>query len=122
MKYSQIELFEKDFKRLSKRFRTLNVDFEKARINAIELYHIKNLDNNSIFSIPDFCFESVVICKLKKFSCKSLKGRGNKSGIRIIYAFYPVELKIEFIEIYFKGDQIMEDKDRIKLYLESTGH
>jgi hypothetical protein len=119
MKYSEIDSFEKDLKRLSNRFRTLSVDIEKAKTNAIELYHINKIDNRSIFPIPGFCFEKAVICKLKKFSCKSLKGRGNKSGIRVIYAFYPNDFKIEFIEIYFKGDQNMESKERIKSYLQS---
>jgi len=120
MKYSQIDPFEKDLKRLLKRFDYLNVDIEKAKTNAIELYHIEKINNRSVFPIPGFCFENVVICKLKKFSCKVLKGRGNQSGIRIIYAFYPAELKVEFIEIYYKADQEIEDRDRIKLYLESV--
>lgn len=119
MKYSQIDLFEKDLKRLLKRFDSLNIDIEKAKTNAIELYHLEKIDNRSIFPIPGFCFENIVICKLKKFSCKVLKGRGNQSGIRIIYAFYPADLKVEFIEIYFKADQKIEDKVRIKSYLEN---
>jgi mRNA-degrading endonuclease RelE of RelBE toxin-antitoxin system len=117
MKYSQTDSFEKDLKRLLKRFDSLNVDIKKAKTNAIELYHIEKIDNHSIFPIPGFCFDDVIVCKLKKFSCKVLKGRGNQSGIRIIYAFYSAELKVEFIEIYYKADQKIEDKSRIKAYL-----
>jgi len=122
MKYSQIDSFEKDLKRLLKRFNSLNIDIEKAKTNAIELYHIEKIDNHSVFPIPGFCFGSVIVCKLKKFSCKVLKGRGNQSGIRIIYAYYPSESKIEFIEIYYKADQKIEDKARIKSYLDSIKH
>jgi len=38
---------------------------------------------------------------LDGFSCKSLKGKGVRSGIRIIYAYYEEEDIIEFIEIYY---------------------
>jgi len=46
-----------------------------------------------------------------------MKGRGGRSGIRIIYAYFPDEQKIEFIEIYHKdkGDRDC-DGDRIKRY------
>ena len=37
----------------------------------------------------------------------------------MIYAFYREILKVEFIEMYFKGDQEIEDKERIKEYLKN---
>ncbi len=61
---------------------------------------------------------------LKKFTCKSLRGTGVKSGIRIIYAYYEEEDIIEFIEIFYKSDKENEDRDRIFRYYkkESEGH
>lgn len=118
IRYSCVNLFERDLKRL-KRFGSLSEDIERAKVNAIETYHIAGIDNRGIFPIPGFCLDNVIICKLKKFSCKSLKGYGVQSGIRIIYAFYPADLKVEFIEIYYKGNKKIEDKGRIKEYLES---
>jgi len=90
---------------------------ETAKHNAIELCHIKNINNESVFPIPDFCNEVIKIYKLKKFACKSLKGRGVKSGIRVIYAYHITSSKIEFIEIYFKGEKENENRERIKEYL-----
>ena len=49
----------------------------------------------------------------KKFACKALKGRGVQSGIRVIYAYFVKEDRVEFIEIYFKGDKASEDRHRI---------
>ncbi len=115
--YSSIGAFEKDLKRLLKRFVSLTADIEKAKIYALEAYHINSIDSRAVFPIPGFCFEQVKICKLKKFTCKSLKNRGNQSGIRIICAFYPDDSKIEFIEIYYEANQINENKARIKEYL-----
>lgn len=115
--YKQTEDFEKDLKRLIKKFPTLVEDIEIAKVFAIELFHLKNTDKRAIFPIPNFCNEELKICKLKKFACKALKGRGIKSGIRITYAFYVKTNSVDFIEIYFKGEKEMEDKERIKEYL-----
>ncbi|HNY36257.1 MAG TPA: hypothetical protein PLD14_01375 [Candidatus Pacearchaeota archaeon] len=115
--YEETDDFRKDFKRLIKKYRTLEEDLEVVKKNTIELYHLKGIENQSIFPIPGFCNESLQICKIKKFACKALKGRGAMSGIRVIYAFHLTISKVEFIEIYFKGDKANEDKDRIRDYL-----
>ncbi len=115
--YSSTGEFKRDFKKLLKKFRSLNEDIEVAKAFAIELYHIQKINKQAIFPIPQFCTEKIVICKLKKFACKALKGRGVKSGIRIIYAYYILTNAVDFIEIYFKGDSENEDKERIKQYI-----
>ncbi len=117
--YDETSEFQKDFKKLSKRFKSLEEDFELAKKAAIELYHIQKINNLSVFPIQGFCTEEIQVCKIKKFACKALKGRGSKSGIRVIYAFHSNNLKIDFIEIYFKGDKENEDSERIKEYLKN---
>lgn len=117
IKYNEIVSFQKDFKHLLKKYQTLEEDLETAKRDAIELYYLKHVNNQSIFPIQGFCTETIQICKIKKFACKALKGRGSKSGIRIIYAFHCQSYKVEFIEIYFKGNKENEDRDRIKEYL-----
>jgi hypothetical protein len=86
--YFEIEPFKKDLKDLLKRFKTLINDLDVAKRDAIELYHFKHIDNKSVFPIPGFCYDNLFVCKIKKFTCKSLKGRGCQSGIRVIYAFH----------------------------------
>ena len=115
--YGQTGEFQKDFKKLLKKYRTLEQDLELAKTAAIELFHHQKINNLSIFTIPGYCTGEILICKIKKFACRSLKGRGSKSGIRIIYAFHVKSLRVNFIEIYFKADQENEDKERIKQYL-----
>jgi len=114
--YSSTEEFERDLKRLLKKFRSLKEDIAVAKAFAIELYHTQKINKQAIFPIPQFCTDEVLICKLKKFACKALKGRGVKSGIRIVYAFHVKSQLIEFIQIYFKGETENENKDRIKRY------
>ena len=126
MNYKETEDFKKDLKRLLKKFRSLEKDLDLVKLATIEPYHIgilqngvlKKKDANAIFLIPNFCSDEVKICKIKKFACKYLKNRGVQSGIRIIYAYHPLINKVDFIEMYFKGESENEDKERIKKYLE----
>ena len=115
--YKNTEEFQHDLKRLLKKFPSLNADIEVAKTFTIELFHLQKINKQAIFPIPNFCTEELKICKLKKFACKALKGRGVKSGIRIIYAYSVVTNAVDFIEIYFKGEAENEDRERIKQYL-----
>ena len=117
--YGETPEFQKDFKKLLKKFKSLENDIELARIAAIEFYHIQKINNSSVFPIQGFCTEEIHISKIKKFACKALKGRGSKSGIRVIYAFHCGKYRVDFIEIYFKGEKENEDEDRIKKYLKN---
>src|SRR3990167_6438292 len=117
--YKQTEDFERDLKRLLKKFPTLTDDIEVAKSFTIELFHLQKLNKQAIFPIPNFCSDELKICKIKKFACKALKGRGVKSGIRIIYAYFVLTNTVDFIEMYFKGESENEDKERIKEYLSS---
>jgi len=114
MNYKETEKFSRDFKKLLKKFRSLNDDLCINKKYTIELLHIKNIDNKGIFPIQGIGNTAELqFFKVKKFQCKSLKGRGAKSGIRIVYAFFPVQQKVVFLEIYFKADQKNENRERI---------
>ena len=113
--------FKKDFKKLSKRFRTLEEDLKIFTEKQLKLYHKLRMDNKGILSIPDLGIDYPKIYKAKKFACKSLKGKGAASGIRVIYAYYEKEDEIEFIEIYYKGNKGNEDRARILKYYRDKG-
>jgi mRNA-degrading endonuclease RelE of RelBE toxin-antitoxin system len=118
--YEESEEFKKDFKKLIKRFISLSEDFVTVKKAVIELRHVSNIDNLSTFEISGFNSDKLTFWKIKKIACKSLKGRGVKSGLRIIYCWQPANKKIVFLEIYFKGDKENEDKNRIKHFLSSV--
>ena len=105
--------FERDFKRLIKKFRTLDEDLNTFISVQLKLIHKLGKDNSSIVRMSDLGIDNPKIYKAKKFACKALKGKGVASGIRIIYAYYEEEDIIEFIEIYYKGQKVNEDRDRI---------
>lgn len=113
---SHIAEFEKDLKKLSKRFASLEEDMQVFIKVAMNMFHKQNIDSQAILQISDLGVHSPIIYKAKKFACKSLKGKGTQSGIRVIYAYYEDKDSIEFIEIYYKGDKENEDKKRILKY------
>jgi mRNA-degrading endonuclease RelE of RelBE toxin-antitoxin system len=114
MEYSRTKEFQRDLKKLEKKFRTLKGDILTAQKSAIELFHLHNLNNGGIFEITGVgSNEDIRFYILKKFACKSLKGRGSNSGIRITYAYIFKDNRVVYIEIYFKGNKEVEDKERI---------
>ena len=120
MNYSETAEFARDFKKLLKKFPSLTEDLAVVKQYDIELFHCQKIDKRGIFKIENAGNDdNLQFFKVKKFACKSLKGRGSKSGIRVIYAYYCKTLKIDFIEIYFKGDKENEDRERIKAYLKN---
>lgn len=76
---SRIPEFEKDMRKLLKKFKTLEEDLEIFIEKELNLYHKLNIDNKGIFPIPGLQIEYPKIYKGKKFACKSLKGKGVQS-------------------------------------------
>lgn len=120
MTYDDLPEFQLDFKKLLKKFATLNDDLNTAKKNAIELKHVHKIDNQSVFQLQGYPNNhGITFWKIKKFTCKSLKNKGVKSGIRIIYALQQQKLNVCFLEIYYKANKDNEDANRIKNFLEN---
>jgi mRNA-degrading endonuclease RelE of RelBE toxin-antitoxin system len=105
--------FERDMKRLLKRYRTLESDLQICIGNQLKLYHKLGKETGGTVQISHLDIETPKIYKVLKFACRSLKGKGGESGIRLIYGYYDKEDKVVLIEIYYKGDKENEDRDRI---------
>ncbi len=116
--YDEADEFAHDLKKLLKKFSSLIDDLKVVKKNAIELFHINQIDSRSVFEIQGVGnTEELKFYKIKKFACKSLKGKGNKSGIRVIYAYFPAQKKVIFLEIYFKAKQENENRKRIENFI-----
>lgn len=109
MTFERLLEFEKDMKRLVKRYRSIPEDLEV--IEAL-LRHRPDESEPFSFRILGLGIETCVI-KIKKIACKSLKGSGVNSGLRLVYAWFPTDQKVIFIELYHKNDKELEDRDRI---------
>jgi len=112
-KVNRLPGFDKDLKRLLKRFPSLDEDLSEFISGQLVLTHKLGLDNRGTFRIPGLGFDEPAVFKAKKFACRSLKGKGAHSGIRVIYAWFSDEDRIDLIEIYFKGEKETEDRERI---------
>lgn len=64
--------FERDLKKLIKRFRMLEEDLDTFIRNQLKLYHKLRIDNKGIVQVTDLQIENVNIYKAKKFACRSL--------------------------------------------------
>ena len=106
--------FERDLRQLTRKFRTLPDDLEVVISTSLNLYHKLNIKHDGIKRISDLGIDDPEIYKVRKFACRALKGRGAKSGIRLIYAYFSDQDKVEFIQMYFKADEENEDRARIK--------
>ena len=109
MTFDELSEFKKDLKNLLKKYRALNDDLDVVK-RVLEILP----DERPPFSfrIDNLGIDTCII-KVKKIACKSLKGRGVNSGLRLIYAHFPDEQKITFIELYHKNEKENEDKSRI---------
>lgn len=107
--FSTLAEFDKEFKRLFKKYKSLNDDFEKFK--KILLVSPAGIGKNFVII---YSVKTIKIAKAR-MACRALRDR----SLRIIYAYLEQEQKVEFIEIYFKGEKENEDRERIKEYLEA---
>jgi mRNA-degrading endonuclease RelE of RelBE toxin-antitoxin system len=107
--FEQLPEYKRDLKQLLKKYRTIERDMEDVQ---------KDL-NDEPGTSPPFSFRveglgiTTCVIKVKKIASDSFKGRGRNSGFRLIYAYFPKEQKIIFVELYHKGEKANEDRDRI---------
>ncbi len=108
IRFSCLPVFEKEFKRFSKKYRTLEDDLEKFK-KVLTCFPTGSGKNSVIVHST----EKIKIVK-SRMAYRALRDR----SLRVIHAYFKQEQKIEFIEVYFKGDKENEDRDRISKYLE----
>ena len=109
--------FEKDLKLLAKKYVSIRDDLE-----LILLILSSKPEPRPPFSFQlDQLSTQYAIIKIKKIFCKSLKGKGSQSGLRIIYAYSKQNSTITLVEFYHKGQQKRENRARILKYFYSSG-
>lgn len=101
--------FDKELARLGKKYHSLPEDIEEFK----KVLVARPLGAGKHFNIITKS-ETVAVVKARLF-CRYLKG----TSLRIVYAYQPAVSKVEFIEIYFKGEKEDEDRERIKEYLKN---
>lgn len=108
--------FENDAINLRDKFETLGNDLQVFIETGLKLYHDLNMDNEGIRVLKKLNKQTGKVYEAVKFACRSLKGKGAKSGIKIVYAHFEQEKRIELIEIYYQEDKENPDQERISKY------
>ena len=105
----ELNHFKKDLKKLLKKYRSLDDDLKVLK----KVLKVEPKERPPFsFRIEGLGIETSVI-KVKKIACKSLKGRGVNTGLRIIYAHFEEDERIVFVELYHKNNNENEDRERI---------
>lgn len=121
--YNTIPEFNKDFKGLEKKYKTLPKDFELMKKMLLEPHFLKGhpVPPKALVDIEGFCGKDYKSKKVRRFTCASLKGKGGNSGIRVIFVYEENNNvpSITFIEIYYKGDKGNENKERLLNFLKT---
>jgi len=120
MIFKYLKEFEKELKKLSKKYPSLKSDLDDF-CDTLEIDPTwTNLLSNHIVKIS-WLWENINwdFYKVRKFVCKSISWNSANSWLRIIYTYIKKENKIEFqaiefIEIYHKNQKSNHDIERIK--------
>ncbi|HET8581519.1 MAG TPA: hypothetical protein VFL98_03595 [Candidatus Paceibacterota bacterium] len=111
MEFAELPEFSRELKSLKKKYKSLEGDLEtqrdvlQTRPEGTGGKHWICLHQNDEFSIWK-----------TRLACKTLKG----DKMRVIYAFIFSSARIEYVEIYFKGDKPNEDRERVAAYIKET--
>lgn len=108
--FYQLPEFERELKKLSKKYPTLISDIEDVK-QVILTVPTGIGKNFTIIAIDG----DVTIVKVR-VHCESLRSR----SMRLIYSYHQGTFNFLYIEIYFKGDKENENRERIAEYLQSV--
>ncbi len=115
MYFKKSSKFEKEFKKLKKKYKSLDYNLENLE-SVIKIFPRGNGSRHwQVLHKAD----ELVICKVR-MHCSYLK----KKSFRIIYAYnYKIKVIefIKFIEIFFEGNKESENRQRINDYLNKRG-
>lgn len=107
MIFDELPEFQKERKRLARKYRSLSEDLQEFR-NVVSVVPVGNSKHFAVIVRN----ETLHVVQARLF-CRYLKG----SSLRVIYSYFEQERRIEFIQIYDKGEQKNEDRGRVRAYL-----
>lgn len=107
MQFAEVPEFNKDFKKLYKKYKSLPVDLELMK-KVLALFPAGR--GNYVDQISGLKIKSRIY--KARLMCRTLK----RESLRLIYCYEAENQKITLIEMYFKGNQTVENRDRIFKY------
>jgi hypothetical protein len=116
--------FEGDLKHLKKRYQSLDEDLDTL-VKALHLWLClqhqagQSYDDGYVL-MSGYATDGCFLYKVKHMTCRALKGKGNRTGLRAIFAYWPESDTFELIQLYFKADSDLEDQNRIRNYVKTV--
>ncbi|HAV13935.1 MAG TPA: hypothetical protein DCX06_10660 [Opitutae bacterium] len=107
MEMIQGDSFQKELKKLKKRYRSLPEDLKV--LEKLILKFPQGEDSRHCNALKKEAHKC--ICK-RRMMCRSGKG----SEFRVVYFYDGKVLELMYLEIYFKGDKTTEDSKRIETF------
>jgi hypothetical protein len=107
--FDSLPKFQKEFRRLAKKNKSLPEDLREF-CNVLSAVPLGTGKHFAVVAQAN----DIYIVKAR-FFCRCLKG----SSLRIVYAYFEMRKKIEFIELYSKDEKEAENAERIKEYLKN---
>jgi hypothetical protein len=115
--------FEVDLKHLKKCYKSLDEDLEtltKALCVWLCVQHKAGQSYDDGYVVMSgYAASGCYLYKVRHMTCRALKGMGNRTGLRVIFAYWPESDTLELIQIYFKADHDLEDQARVRSYLKA---
>lgn len=109
--------FDRDIRKLKRRYRTLEDDLVTLVDTALFAFHKISQDYPWIVKLDDLGKVRLPVYKVKRFACRSIKGAGSRTGLRLIYAYDAAKDRVVLIEIYMKSDKEVEDRERVRQHM-----
>lgn len=113
-----IPAFDKDIKRLAKKYSSIESDVERLAI-ALSVVRQNEIRGTVRIANPGAAYDRYPVYKIRSFRCVALKGKGSNSGIRVIYYDDESADCVTLIEIYCKSQQENHTVKRICDFLDS---
>lgn len=122
MSFEQVPEFQKDLKRLSKKWRSLPQDMKAAERDILPLYvKQEGIDVNRLREAFFGGFKATILTTTPRaevvkmrLDCESL---GTNSKTRLIFVAVKTEGTIRFVELYAKNEKTHEDPSRYRKYI-----
>lgn len=123
MNFEQSPEFQKDLKRLKKKWRSLEDDIEFVKPRIASLYMSRDDIDINQYRADLFAMKKAAILPGSTQDLEVIKMRldveslHSNSKVRIVFVAVRDKNNIIFIEMYAKNEKDREDKKRIKKYL-----
>ncbi len=102
MDFVETGVFAREFKRLRKKYKTLDEDFDVLQSIIRRYPNGNNSQHWNLLTEDSGC----VVLKMRMM-CRSLRG----ASLRVVYLYDEQKCYVQFIEIYYKGNKDREDED-----------